>query len=379
MSFSIYFHIPFCKSKCVYCDFYSVTSKPDAINNITTYYKKELDLYLPLFSQRNIDTIYFGGGTPSLLNPKIINDLLSLVEKKTKISPNCEITIEANPNNITNENLNYWKISGINRLSIGIQSFNDNNLKILRRTHDTKTITNALNSIKNSGWINISADLIFGIPKQTMDEWKFSLNKAIEWNFKHLSIYGLTCEKNTPLFKLVQNKKIEMPDNTLYNKMFFYTDTFLKNNGYSHYEISNYSIPKFESKHNSLFWEGKDYLGIGPSAHSMIQGKRWANVRDIKEYSNRLEKNKLPTKWEQTLTQKEKIIETILTELRTSKGIDTEKLKSLGYDILHTKSKQLEELIKHKHIEIKSKSIILTIDGMTVSDEISLLLIDQLQ
>ena len=337
-----------------------------------THAGKELSMHLSGISENpEIISIYFGGGTPSLIDPGLTEQALYAIKDHVRINEKCEITIEANPNSIDEVKIKMWQGIGIGRLSVGIQSINNCDLEILGRLHDAEQAEEAIMQVRNAGWDNVSIDLIFGIPGQTEERWKKTLNEIIEWKPKHVSVYGLTLEKNTAIWKDVQEKEIKMPHNSLYNVMFEMGHEMLEDAGYCHYEISNYSLPNFESKHNSHYWKGGDYLGIGASAHSMINGKRWANFRNIAEYSGRIKENRLPIEWEHRLSYADKINEYIMLGLRTSDGIDLNKLKAMGYNLKKNRNDIIRNMQESGLIKIDKENVSLSLKGMMVSDEIT--------
>ncbi|MDX1701254.1 MAG: radical SAM family heme chaperone HemW, partial [Melioribacteraceae bacterium] len=277
MNTAIYIHIPFCDHKCIYCDFYSLIS----YENTELYFeclKKEIMHYAEKHSDgRVIDTIFFGGGTPSFVDPKYIDELIKCIDHHFSLSKNAEITLETNPGTVSKDKLQKFKDAGINRLSIGIQSFDDEELKFLTRIHDEKTAIDTVLNAANAGYENISVDLIFSLPNQSCDTWSDNLKKAIELPIKHISAYSLILEKGTILNKMVIDGKIKMTSENHDAELYKYTMEFLGENGFEQYEVSNFSRPTYECVHNLYYWEYKDYLSFGTSAHSFINGKRWWN------------------------------------------------------------------------------------------------------
>jgi oxygen-independent coproporphyrinogen-3 oxidase len=367
---SLYFHIPFCEKKCSYCDFYSI---PLNKINTSTYIencKTEINKYAFLSEGRIVSSLYFGGGSPSILNPDCIRQLLDLCSSQFSVGENAEITLEANPKQITREKLSAWKKTGINRLSVGIQSFKKQELKILGRIHNQKESEDVLDILQEDNFQNYNMDLIFGIPGQSLSDWEQTLKKTSLYRPKHLSVYGLTAEKETPLHKRIKQKELKMPCVSLYNKMFLLAHNYLEKTGYRHYEISNYCLPAFHSKHNSHYWKGNDYLGFGAAAHSSVGDERWANVKDVEDYENKIQKDEFPLAWKEKIRPQNRIHEIIMLGLRTFDGINLEMLNVNGFFLLQKKQKLLEKLCASGFLKVTSNSVCATLKGMTVLDEL---------
>ncbi len=315
----IYFHIPFCKTRCSYCDFFSSVSETD-ISKIIKAEIKELELKKEYLNNEIINTIYFGGGTPSFISEKDISVLLNAVYKNYKVCDNPEITIEVNPDDINIQKAKTYFSFGINRVSMGTQSFNDDILKFLDRRHDSKQAINSIEILKKSGFNNISIDLIYGIPNLTNKVWEKTIEAALTLNIQHISAYHLSFEKGTKIHKQLKTKEIfALHDDESVNQYNILCKK-LKNNSFEHYEISNFSLPEFNSKHNSNYWQGKKYAGIGPSAHSFDGNSRQWNVSNIEKYLTGiyLEAGYYE---KENLSLNQKYNELLLTRLRTNKGI----------------------------------------------------------
>ena len=316
----IYIHIPFCNKKCYYCDFYSIAAlskKPVFINALL----HEIELRKNYLSQKKIQTIYFGGGTPSVLSSYELQKVLHQITKYYKITDNVEITLEVNPDDLNKYYLKEIKSIGINRLSIGIQSFNNEVLKFLNRRHNAGQAINSVNLAKSSGFNNISIDLIYGIPNMDIYEWEKTLEKAIKLNIEHISAYHLTIEKNTVFGKMKKQGKLKEVNEELSWEQFNMLIDVLKNAGFEHYEISNFAKNKYYSKHNTSYWQQKEYLGLGPSAHSYNLNSRQWNISDVNKYVSFINLNKIAF-IKEILTNKEKYNEYMITGLRTMWGID---------------------------------------------------------
>ena len=287
----IYIHIPFCAKKCYYCDFVSYPNMKEKQKEYVEALKKEIKSYD--LQNYNITTIYIGGGTPSYIESKYIVDVLEYIKSKLNANEtkfeNMEITIEVNPGTVTKEKLLDYKKVGINRLSIGLQSTNDRLLKQIGRIHKYQDFLQTYNLARNVGFTNINIDLMLGLPNQSIKDLKESIEKVISLQPEHVSIYSLIVEEGTKLYKQIETGELQLPEEELERKMYWYTKSKLELAGYKHYEISNYAKPKRESKHNSNCWEQKQYIGIGASAHSYLNNIRYCNVSNLKEYISNME------------------------------------------------------------------------------------------
>ncbi len=314
----IYIHIPFCRKACHYCNFHFSTSLVRAERMV-----KAMNTEITLRANEiagSIETIYFGGGTPSILKPSQIAMLLDTISSCYNMAASPEITLEANPDDISMEKALAWKQMGINRFSIGVQSFADENLRWMNRAHDASQSIACINTIREAGFENFSIDLIYGTPGQTHAAWISDLDQAIELKIPHLSCYALTVEEGTALHHMIGSGKKESISTDEQAERF---DALVKRSaaaGYMHYEISNLALPGMESKHNSAYWEGKPYLGIGPSAHSLSGITRSWNIADNLQYIQSIEAGTLPREAE-VLRPIDQLNEYIMTALRSSKGI----------------------------------------------------------
>ena len=327
---------------------------------------KEIDLQKDYLGNELVETIYFGGGTPSLLQ---ISDLRSQIDKLQatfNVSKDAEMTLEANPDDITNEKLKGWKDIGINRLSIGVQSFFEEDLQWMNRAHNAKqAIDNLQLAIQEFG--NITIDLIYGHPLLTNEKWKQNVQKVIALNIPHISCYALTVEPKTPLSKMIKEKRKEDVQQEKQSEQFLLLMQWLEVAGYEHYEISNFAKPGLRSRHNSSYWLGKKYLGLGPSAHSFNGESRQWNISNNNIYIESLEKNKIPFEKE-TLTPSQKVNEYIMTALRTKEGLDLGKLSEDISDELRAASKKIIESGK---LILQENKLILTTEGKLFADGIA--------
>ncbi len=362
----IYVHIPFCEKKCNYCSFSSFSKDEDFIKKYINFLCSEIKS--SKFKGREIDSIYIGGGTPSLLMPIQIDSIFKSIYKTFKVNEQCEITIECNPNSITYDKVLAYKKNNVNRISLGVQSLNEGELQFLGRKHNVKQVFNALANIQKVGIENISADLLIGIGGSNFASFKRQLDKLLGYKVKHISCYMLQVEENTPLDKMYQKDKNILLNDEDCTALYKQISNYLKSKNFNHYEISNFALKGFESKHNMKYWTGEEYIGFGLAAHSYINKTRFANCKSFdKYYSGELE-------FCEKLTLKELIEEHIMLGLRCQSGINKNYLKSLGYDI--EKNQNYQKLLKNKIIFDKKNKVILNEEYFTISNNIILELID---
>lgn len=321
----IYFHIPFCKQKCSYCNFHFSTQKTQ-IPEMLWAMKKELQMRAKELENETLKTLYFGGGTPSVLTVEQITELINEVQKYFHFSQEIEITLEANPDDLSKEYLEQLSLSPINRLSIGIQSFHTFDLEMMNRAHTPEQALEAVKNAKSFGFDNISIDLIYGNPTADFEVWKRNLETVVALDIPHISAYALTVEPRTALENWVKRKKVAAPDDEIQQQQFEYMISFLEAHGYQQYEISNFAKPNFHSKHNSAYWQHLPYLGIGPSAHSFDgKNKRSWNIANNPKYIQTLEKEILPSESE-LLSMEDAYNERMMIGLRTAMGVDIEQI-----------------------------------------------------
>ena len=324
----LYIHIPFCKQKCKYCDFISFEKCEAQIMNeyidalISEIKYKANDLKLQ-DNRYLIKTIYIGGGTPSIIDEKYIYKILDIIYDNFEIMNNCEISIEVNPGTVDEEKLKTYKAAGINRLSIGLQTSNDELLKQLGRIHDYKKYVQTVELAKKVGFDNINTDIMIGIPNQTIYDVEDTLNKLLELDISHISVYSLILEEGTELTRLVNLNKLSLPDEEIERYMYWFAKRKLEDNGYIHYEISNFAKPSFRCQHNIDCWNQKEYLGIGLNAASYMNNMRYKNVSNLRQYISNVENNKWQanTIIEEKQTKRDKMNEFIILGLRMTKGV----------------------------------------------------------
>ncbi|MFZ5553974.1 MAG: radical SAM family heme chaperone HemW [Bacteroidota bacterium] len=319
----IYVHIPFCKQACHYCDFHFSTSQSTRTEMIPAL-AKEIVLRKNYLADKNIQTVYFGGGTPGLLGEEELTELTKTVFLNFVMQPDAEITLETNPDDVDAEKLQLWKTTGINRLSIGIQSFNDNYLQWMNRAHDTQQAIRSVKMAQDAGFDNITIDLIYGIPGMNEKEWEKNLDTAFSMNVPHISSYCLTVEKGTALHHFVEKGQSMPIDEETAARQFLLMQEKMEENGFIAYEISNYGKKNYFSRHNTSYWEGESYLGVGPSAHSFNGVSRQWNISHNRKYITALKEGKSFYETE-ILTPANRYNEYIMTSLRTIRGINTGK------------------------------------------------------
>jgi len=321
----IYIHIPFCKQACHYCDFHFSTTLKNK-EELLTAIKLEISLRRPYLENKFVDTIYFGGGTPSILEGIEIREIMAEIKDNFEIVRSPEITLEANPDDLDLEKLQQLKDAGINRLSIGIQSFSEEDLKFMNRAHTVEQAHQCVKDAQKVGIKNISIDLIYGVQSLDDTQWNKNLDLAFAMGVQHLSCYSLTVESRTALAKMIKSKAVTDVDDEKSARHFEILMDKASKAGFEHYEISNFALPGFRSKHNTSYWQGEIYLGVGPSAHSYnISSRQW-NISNNHEYIRKMMQGTVPAEAE-ILSTENKYNEYILTRLRTSTGIDPEVIK----------------------------------------------------
>ncbi|HEY6915303.1 MAG TPA: radical SAM family heme chaperone HemW [Paludibacter sp.] len=316
----IYIHIPFCKKRCTYCDFYTEVA-PKFIPSLVDAVKKELQIRKDYLQNASINTIYFGGGTPSILKADEFNDIFNTIYELFSVDKDAEITFEANPDDLSVQYLDSIKELPFNRISIGIQSFDDEDLKRINRRHTGVEAIEAVKNAQSAGFDNLSIDLIYGLPLQTLEGWEKQLDIALSLNVQHISSYGLTYEEGTALWKQREKGKVTNVDDETMNAMYLLLLDKVQQKGFEAYEVSNFALPDYRSRHNTSYWKQDPYLGIGPSAHSYDLHSRQWNVASIKEYIKAIENN-TPFFEQEELTLNDRYNDYVMVSLRTANGID---------------------------------------------------------
>jgi oxygen-independent coproporphyrinogen-3 oxidase len=363
--FSLYVHVPYCSKRCGYCDFNTYTpselDREDQIESWLNSAIKEIELARSVLKEElTIDTIFFGGGTPSLLDTNTVDNFIQSVKSNFKLKPGLEITIEANPDSITEEKSQRWLNSGINRVSIGMQSSTKEVLKKLDRTHNPDNVSHSVDILKKSGFDNFSLDLIYGTPGESLNDWENSLNDAIALNPPHISAYSLVIEPGTKMGAQLNRGEIEQVNDDEAADKYQLADEMLNKNNYSWYEISNWSKKDKECKHNLNYWLGNNWWGIGPGAHSHVNGVRWWNHKLPKVWRELLEKQNSPALAREVLSEDQIRSEQIMLLSRLRTGLGNHELDE----------NRIENLIANQLATLDANKIVLTLKGRLLADEV---------
>ncbi len=370
----IYIHIPFCKRRCTYCDFYTeVATKliPDLIRSIT----KEIDVRKDYLGKKLIKTIYFGGGTPSVLNKEQFSEIFEKIYDIFQVDQNAEITFEANPDDLSLSFLESIKSLPFNRISIGIQSFEDTDLKRINRRHTAKQAIEAVKNVQNAGFKNISIDLIYGLPNQSLENWMQQLDIAFSLGVQHISAYGLTYEEGTVLWNQRENGEIQQVDDDTMNAMYLLLRSYCEKYGFEAYEISNFALPGYRSQHNTSYWKQESYLGLGPSAHSYdLKSRQW-NIASISDYIKLISTDSVFYEKEE-LSLNDQYNDYVMVSLRTSDGLNFSKLDQyFGSEFSDYFLNNIKAYLDTEKV-VKSNDIFtLTPQGIQISNQILINLI----
>lgn len=365
----IYLHIPFCKTRCIYCDFYS-TTRSELKSRYVQALCRELEMRKGYLKGENIETVYFGGGTPSQLEEGDFRQLFETIQKCYGMESCREITLEANPDDLSKEYLQILSTLPFNRLSMGIQTFDDTTLKLLKRRHDARTAIEAVDRCRQAGFSNISIDLIYGLPGETKERWENDLRQAIDLNVEHISAYHLIYEEDTPIYKMLKQHQVSEVDEDSSLEFFTLLIERLQKAGFEHYEISNFCRPGKYSRHNTSYWQGISYLGCGPSAHSFDGMTREWNVSSIDLYIKGIEENRRAFEIEH-LDQATRYNEFIITTIRTVWGTPIEKLKqTFGNELWEYCRKMAAPYLENGKLEEHDGALRLTREGIFISDSI---------
>ena len=368
----IYVHIPFCEQKCGYCDFYSVTDL-SAVEPFVAALMQEVERRAETVAPGTVfDTIYFGGGTPSLLSPAKLESILDALRRLFTFAEDTEITLEANPGSVLERNLQAYVGMGVNRLSLGVQSFDDHELAFLGRIHDVAAARRAIEKARRAGFGNLNLDLIHSLPGQTLSRWDENLRAALAYRPEHLSCYNLTIEQGTPFYSLMRKGELQPKPPEAELKFLEKTAEIQAQYGFYAYEISNSARDvSFISRHNYKYWNHTDYLGFGPSAHSLWQKARRANVHSVQKYVNLIEAGKLPVAYREQLDARTEEFEHIFLSLRTAAGIDLKEFKRKFHHSFEEQYQPLIRLLLSEGLMIREDDQIrLTQKGLFISDEI---------
>lgn len=367
---SLYIHVPFCVRKCRYCGFYSTAYSSGNADAFISGLKYEVARYWNDFRHRFFSSIYIGGGTPSVLSSEQFGLLVGIIREYFTIDDGVEFTVEANPNTITHEKLSLMREQGVNRLSLGIQSFSDEVLQILGRLHTAEQAADAFRFARSAGFGNIGVDLIYGIPGQTAAHWEETLDSTIALKPEHVSAYGLSLDEGSQFTREAKAGEFALPDEELCAAMYKRAVIKLNNTGYGRYEISNFSLPGYECRHNMHYWERGEYLGLGPGAWSFIAGRRYANMADTAEYVQRLSSGLSPIDAQETVGPCSSARETVLLRLRTTKGLDLFGFEQeFGTGLLRLLTRNAVPLRDAGLLRVKEGRMTLTNRGILLSDE----------
>ena len=345
---SLYIHIPFCISKCNYCAFTSVvageSAKNEYIENLISEIKFRAKEYSGMYE---VQTIYIGGGTPSVVEDGKIAEILSVIYMNFVVNNNAEIAIEVNPSSLTQFKAKEYANAGVTRVSMGLQASQEKHLKTLGRLHTKETFSSAVKIVQSAGINNINGDVILGVPNQTPADVAETIRFLVKQDVKHVSIYMLEIEEGTKFKKLVDNNLLPLPSDSEVINLYNTAKTELEKHGFIRYEVSNFAKPGFESKHNQNYWDRGDYLGLGASAHSFVNGVRFANTADITEYNSHIKNNEIPLAYKDEISEIEAMEETIMLSLRTTKGLDLRAFSSLyGKSFIQDKKEAISSLVK---------------------------------
>lgn len=366
----LYIHIPFCKQACHYCDFHFSTNT-DRVDEMVQAIAREIYLQKDYLQQPQLDSIYLGGGTPSLLSGSQLDQLMRSIHEQFSLAEDSEVTLEANPDDLTATKLEELKSVGVNRLSIGVQSFDDKALRFMNRSHDSVAAMAALANARQAGFNNISLDLIYAVPGQGKRVLEDNIARALDFAPEHISTYSLTIEEKTVFGNWFRKKNLIPVDESVNAEEYELLMNKLTDAGYEHYEISNFGKPGFIARHNTNYWRQEPYLGVGPSAHSYNTTSRQFNVKNNAGYLKAIKLDQVPFEKE-TLTREEKVNEFILTTLRTQWGCNADQLTNdFEFDLMAEKKKQLQLMIDNNLIGVKQNIITLTSKGKLLADQIA--------
>jgi len=370
----LYLHIPFCSAICPYCDFAVLTGGPERRRRFADHLISEISLWSPDRSAFNsIDTIYFGGGTPSALAPEDIARILAAARGNLSIQDGAWVSFEANPEDVNAQSVRAWRELGVRFLSLGIQSFDAEALKFLGRRHTPEEAARSVETARAAGFDTISIDLIYGLPGQPFEVWQRTLEQAVALRPDHISCYQLTFHEGTPFgFRLAKGQMSELPEEAQ-GDIFLFTHEFLRDHGYPAYEVSNFArSPEHRSRHNQKYWHHVPYLGLGPSAHSFSGTRRWWNERKLGPYEKRIEAGERPIEESEELTREDLALEALMLGLRTADGIDLDAFqKRYGVDLRKQNEPLIERLVREGLLRIEGELLIPTLEGLAVTDSLA--------
>ncbi|HTY11942.1 MAG TPA: radical SAM family heme chaperone HemW [Bacteroidota bacterium] len=373
---SLYLHIPYCEKKCLYCDFYSIENMESMERFLGALEKEITEAGAEYAGKESFETIFFGGGTPSLLAPSALERILLRLHSSFRIDPDAEVTVETNPGTADLEKLRAYRSLGVNRLSIGIQSFHPDELKFLSRIHTAGEAADCVENAYRAGFENLNVDLIFSLPKQTLDRWKENLQRAAALQPKHISAYSLIVEEHTPLYAMVQEGRVKPLSEKRDSAMYETTLEMMANFGFEQYEVSNFARPGFSCRHNKNYWNHSNYLGFGPSAHSFWKdrqtgGRRWWNARSIAQYCDAVQKGASAAAGSEVVDKEKMFSEAVFLGLRTGELSVTTLQQLYGIDMLEARGEKLKLYSDEQLLRIDNRRIALTRKGFMVCDAIA--------
>lgn len=370
----LYLHLPFCSAICPYCDFAVLTGGPERRQRFVDRLLTEISLWSPERSAfEAIDTVYFGGGTPSALAPEDLARTLTAVCENLSVREDAEVFFEANPEDVTAESVRAWRALGIRFLSLGIQSFDADALRFLGRRHTPEQARRSVEIAREAGFETISIDLIYGLPDQSFEVWRRTLEEAVAMTPDHLSCYQLTFHEGTPFgSRLARGQMTELPEEAQ-AKLFLFTHEYLRDHGYPGYEVSNFArSPAHRSRHNQKYWRHVPYLGLGPSAHSFSGTRRWWNERTLKSYEARIDTGEKPIAGTEELTRQDLALEALMLGLRTAEGIDLDDFeRRYGVDLRKSNEPLVERLVVEGLLRLEENALIPTLAGLAVTDSMA--------
>jgi oxygen-independent coproporphyrinogen-3 oxidase len=366
-----YLHIPFCEHICHYCDFNKVFLKGQPVDEYIKALDQEISMTLNQYPTDKLDTIFVGGGTPTSLNEQQLEQFCESINRNLPMNENIEFTFEANPGDLSKTKLQILKDAGVNRISLGVQTFNDELLKKIGRAHRAKDVFQSIENIKRLGFANISIDLIFSLPTQTLTDFKESLTEAFSLDITHYSAYSLIIEPKTVFYNLMQKGKLPTPGEDTEAAMYELLMEEMEQHGFKQYEISNFSKPGFESKHNMTYWNNDDYYGFGAGAHSYLTGKRRSNIGPVKKYLDQINKGKMPLFQEHQVTITEQMEEEMFLGLRKTAGVSILRFfDKFGNDPRQLFKNEIADLMKKGWLEVNQEQIYLSRTGRLLGNEV---------
>lgn len=369
----IYIHVPFCHVACRYCNFYFVVRRPDLYEAYARAVRKELARWAadPRVAGRTVESVYFGGGTPSVLSAEQAGSILEEARRLFPVAADAEVTLEANPGNLHDAKLAGFRAAGVNRLSVGVQSFHDDELRMIWRTHKAEEAERSIQAARRAGFDNLNVDLMFAIPRQTMERWEATIERTCGLGVEHVSTYCLTVEEGTPLARHVAAGTVPRASEETERAMYLRAIDLLEARGYAQYEISNFARGGRQSRHNLACWGRGEYLGIGPGAHGFLDPERWSNLRDVEGYVRRMDAEEDVREMREVLTPEQARLEALWLGLRTSRGLDLTGFRArFGEDLRQTRRAVIEEVASAGQARLEGESLFLTPSGRVLADEI---------